>query len=80
MQAFISYPWETKVWEVKKVKVWPSMWPWKVGQGRPSQLPALWNVPSYDNVKFKWNPNKRHEQNGQKPQKRSKFDLCDLEK
>ena len=41
---------------------------------------SLCNVLSYDNVKFKWNPNKRHEENEEKPQKRSKFDLCDLEK
>ena len=42
---------------------------------------SLCNVPSYHNVKFKKNQNKRHEQNGQKAKnKRSKFDLCDLEK
>ena len=65
MPASISYSWETKVWEVKKVKVW-HLWPLKVGKGQLSQLPALWNVPSYYNVKFKWIPNKRHEKNGQK--------------
>ena len=77
VQAFISYPSETKVWEMELQKGQSLTSVTLKSRSRSTCFSSsLCNVLSYDNVKFKWNPNKRHEQNGQKPQKRSKFDLC----
>ena len=55
---------------LKNSNVWPlcwPLWPQKVGQSQP--LPSLCNIPSYYNIKFKWNPNKRHGENRKKAPK-----------